>query len=332
MTAPVGAATRGACVVVQPSHASGVERLEAAGLTVRTLPDHDEATVLSAMPEALAVVTRAAGLSAAAMEAAPRLRVVGNHGVGVDPIDVGRATELGIPVVNTPDANTQSVIELTIGLMLAVLRRLPAADAAVRRGDARFKYVVTTRELAGATVGIVGYGRIGRGVASVLATAFGCRVLARGSGRRDEDRGDPGVTFCDLDTLLSQSDVVTLHAPATVGTLGLLGAAEIALMRPGAVLINTARGALVDERALADAVRSGHLAGAGLDVFEREGSDAGAAFRDLDAVVLSPHTGGSTVEAQRRTALAVAEAVLRVLVGDRPESLVNPAVWLRRRT
>ena len=320
------------CLLVQPIHEAGSQVLAAAGIEARLASASDMATVADEIPGAVAVITRNAGLSRAAIAAAEDLRVIGNHGTGYDPIDVPFATERGVPIVNTPEANVQSVAELAVGLMLALAKRLLPADEATRTGQFTFKYHHPIGEMAGKTAGIVGYGRIGRRTAAILRAAFGMRVLVYSPSADAKALRSEGVTKIDrLHDLLRSSDVVSLHLPLTDGSEGLIGAAELACMRETAILINTSRGPVIDEPALVRALQRRQLAGAGLDVYTTEAMAADDPLLALDNTVLTPHIGGSSREALERTALQVAEQVIAVLRDERPAHLVNPEVWSRRR-
>jgi glyoxylate reductase len=236
------------------------------------------------------------------------LRVVANYAVGVDNVDLGAARERGIVVSNTPDVLTYATAELTIALVLTLLRRVAEGDRLVRRGGS-WRWAPTFmlgRGLAGRTLGIVGMGRIGREVGR-LAGRLGMRV----------------VHAPPLEPVLAAADVVTLHVPLTPDTFHLLDAAALASMRPEAVLVNTSRGAVVDERALADALEQGRIAGAALDVFERE-PEVDERLRRLDNVVLSPHLGSATEEARIAMGMLCVEALKTVLLeGRRPRNAVT---------
>ncbi|WP_245413568.1 hydroxyacid dehydrogenase [Mangrovicella endophytica] len=311
------------CLIVQPIHDDGLERLRSAGIRPILASASDMATVASEIGEATAVITRNAGLSAAAITAAPRLRVIAVHGVGTDAVSIDAASGRGIPVVNTPGANTQSVAEHAIGLIFALAKALPAGDQSVRRGDHAFRYEAHFTELAGKTFGIVGLGGIGRATAA-LARALGLRTIGFSARRSDEDFAAAGVERSpSLDALLAASDFVSLHLSLTPETRGLIGARELGLMKPSAFLINTARGGLIDEAALSEALTAGQIAGAGLDVFVSEPLSPQSPLAALKNVVLSPHSAGSTEEALRRMACAAADQVVDVLAGRRPLHLVN---------
>jgi glyoxylate reductase len=252
--------------------------------------------------------------------AGPALRIVANFGVGYDSVDVAEATRRGIVVSNTPDVLTEATAELTIALMLALLRRVVEGDRLVRRRDrwALAPTFMLGEGLAGKTLGIVGLGRIGREVAR-LAEAFGMRVVhTRGSGPYEE---------LPLDRLLTDADVVSLHVPLKPETRHLIGAPELALMGSSAVLVNVSRGQVVDEAALVDALVEGRIAGAALDVYEDE-PEVSAGLLELENVVLSPHLGSSTHAAREAMGMLCADALEAVLLRDElPANTVNPEAW-----
>ncbi|MCS0495785.1 hydroxyacid dehydrogenase [Ancylobacter sp. MQZ15Z-1] len=315
------------CLIVQPIHAAGLELLEKAGITPVPAPAYDAEAIVAAMPGMEAVITRDAGLRGPAIGASAVLRVIGVHGVGTDPVDIAEASRLGVCVVNTPGANVRAVAEQTLALALALAKQVPAADAAARAGDFGFKYRAPLRELAGATFGIVGFGHIGQATAA-LARAFGMKVAGFSRSQPDEAFARAGVErMATLDALLRVADVVSLHLPSTPATRGVIGARELSLMKPGAFLLNTSRGALIDEEVLVEALAARRIGGAGLDVFALEPLPAGSRLVALDNVVLSPHVAGSAVEALERTARLVAEQVVDVFAGRRPAHLVNPETW-----
>ncbi len=232
-------------------------------------------------------------------EAAEHLKVVSRCGVGLDTVDLEAAERLGIRVFNTPDAPSQAVAELTLAQMLAVLRRVAEADRNLRRGEWK---ALQGRLLGSRTVGVVGLGRIGARVAA-LVQAFGAKVL--GCDPRQGLQMPAGVKRANLDELLRESDVVTLHVPLNEENKHLINARRLAAMRPAGVLLNTSRGGLVDEAALAEALRSGRLAGAGLDVFEQEPYQG--PLRELSQVVLTSHMGSAAEECRSRMEREAAE-------------------------
>lgn len=259
-------------------------------------------------------------IDAAVLDAgAGRLRVVANVAVGYDNIDVAAARARGIIVTNTPDVLTDSVADFTMALMLALTRRVAEGDRLVRAGQWRGWALdfMLGRELRGRVLGIVGFGRIGRAVAS-RALAFGMRVMvARPPAPLRNENVPPDVTEVMFHDLLAAADIVTLHVPLTPATRHLIGAPELSAMKRGAVLVNTARGPVVDEAALVAALRDGHLAGAALDVFEREPL-VHPDLLTLEQVVLTPHLGSATVETRTAMADLAVSNVLAVLAGQPP--------------
>ena len=242
--------------------------------------------------------------------AAPRLRVVGRTGVGVDNIDLEAARQLGVTVVTAPEASTTGVAELTLGLMLALARDIPAADAALRRGEWP-KASMIGSELEGKTLGLVGFGRIGRAVAA-RAAAFGMSLLAFDPYLDDDAIRAGGAEPASLETLLAGSDYVSLHLPLTAETRGVFDRSAIARMKPGARLVCAARGGLIDEQALHQALAEGRLAGAALDVFAQE-PPRDLALLQHPRLVATPHLGAQTVEAQARVAIEITHKVLAAL-------------------
>jgi D-3-phosphoglycerate dehydrogenase len=318
------------CLIAEPIHAAGIELLVAAGVAVRHASTSDLAAIPRETEEVDAIVVRNA-LSKQALDASPHLLVIGNHGTGSDSVDVAHATALGIPVVNTPTSNVNAVAEHALMLMLATARRAVLADAATRRADPRFKRDHATLSLAGRTLGVVGYGRTGQRVAA-LAAAIGMDVVVW-SPRADDDvvAAAGARRVSTLEELLRLADVVSLHRPLRPDTRHTLNGAALALLKPTAIIVNTSRGGLIDEPALAEALKSGRLFGAGLDVLAEEPMSATSPLIDLNNVILTPHSAGSTEEALRETALRCVEQVLDVLNDRMPASLVEPAVWPRRR-
>ena len=243
---------------------------------------------------------------------APRLKLIQKIGVGVNTIDLDAAKARGIAVCNLPGTNARAVAELTLALMLAVLRRMPRFDAAMRRGvwsDAELQDGIG--ELGGRTVGLVGYGAIPQLLAPVL-DALGCRLIYTSRSPRSDALGE----WRTLDALLSEADVVSLHIPLVAETECVIDARALARMRPGAVLINTARGGLVDQQALTDALAGGRLGGAGLDVFVHEPHDASERLFHLPNVVLTPHIAWLTTGTFDRSFAVAAENCRRVLAGE----------------
>ena len=247
------------------------------------------------------------------------LKVVANFGVGYDNIDVGAVRDRGVRATNTPDVLTNATAELAVGLMLGAARRMADADATVRAGrwSASTEGAFLGRELSGATVGLVGFGRIARRVATLLR-GFDVRLLAYS---RSQGRDVDGVEFCELEDLLSESDFVSLHVALTPETRHLIGAGTLAMMRRGAILVNTSRGAVVDTAALIDALRSRRLAAAGLDVYEDE-PNVPTELSELPNTVLLPHIGSATESARNAMARLCAENVIAVIEGREPPAPV----------
>lgn len=291
----------------------------------------------TALRDADGVIARLpAHITREVIAAAPRLRVIGTAGAGFDNIDIAAATEAGIPVVNNVGIGPNPVAEHTIGIMLALAKRIVVGDRRLRsQGWAcreRLLGADLGTELSGKIVGIVGFGFIGQRVASICTTAFGNRVLAY-----DPFLGDDVFSAArierrrDLRDLLPAVDFLTVHTPLTPETRHVIGAPELALMKRTAYLINCARGGVVDAAALHDALRTGRIAGAGIDVFDPEPPVHPHPLYSLENVIVTPHIAGLTRETNHRLSVSAAEQVLQVLAGERPPRLVNPEVWARRR-
>lgn len=268
------------------------------------------------------VVRSATRLSRETIFAADSLEVIARTGAGVDNVDVAAATERGIPVCHTPEANKTSVAEHTFALILAVAKDLPHLDGEVRKGNWQARDSGRAFDLAGKTMGIVGLGRIGREVAR-LALSFGMRVLGHDPFVSERQEGAEVEFAADLAELFTRADVVSLHVPLTDETEGLIGAGLLGLLRPSAILINTSRGAVVDESALAEALSAGKPAGAGLDVFASEPLSSDNALCRLPNVILTPHSAALTAECRSRMALDAVRGLLDVLEGRKPRWVAN---------
>ena len=271
------------------------------------------------------IVRSAAKVPREALRKAERLKVIGRAGVGVDTIDVEAATERGIAVLNAPSGNTISAAELALALLLAVIRKVAAADRSMKAGQwERAKFGGT--ELYLKTLGLVGAGRIGGEVAK-RAKAFGMRVLVYDPYLNEDRARTLGVELAPLDDLLRRADAISIHVPLTDATANLIGEAQLASMKKSAVIVNAARGGIVDEGALVRALRDRRIAGAALDVYETEPLPADHPLRALDNVVLTPHLGASTEEAQQNVAVEIAEAVRdALLAGDLSRAVNAPAI------
>lgn len=310
-------------LVAEPLGQAGIDRLaQEHEVDVRLNLTRDE--LLAALPDYDALIVRSQvqvdAAAIAAGTAGDRLKVIGRAGVGVDNIDVDAATNAGIAVVNAPTANTLAAAEHTMALMLALARRVAGADASVRRGEWRRADFMGT-ELGGKTLGIVGLGRVGLAVAD-RARGFAMNLLGSDPLVGADAAATYGVQLVDVDELLAESDVVTLHVPLVAQTRGLLDAARLGRMKQGALLVNVARGGVVDEAALAGALASGQVGGAAIDVFEREPLGDSPLLRAPNTI-LTPHLGASTSEAQARASLEVVQGVLDVLAGRPATFQVN---------
>lgn len=288
---------------------------------VRWVDGPDREKLLAAVPEADALLVRSATtVDAEVLAAAPKLKIVARAGVGLDNVDVDAATERGVLVVNAPTSNIHSAAEHALALLLAASRQIAAADATLREHTwKRSKFSGT--EIFGKTVGIVGLGRIGQLVAARIE-AFGTHVIAYDPYVSPARAAQLGIELLPLDELLGRADFISVHLPKTPETAGLIDKDALAKTKPGVIIVNAARGGLVDEAALADAVSSGHVRAAGLDVYSTEPCTDSPLF-ELPQVVVTPHLGASTEEAQDRAGTDVAESVRLALAGEFVPDAVN---------
>ncbi len=317
--------------IPDPIHEDGIARLREHFL-VDSVSGRDADSRRRAFAEADAIIVRNIKIDAALIDAAPKLKAISKHGAGVDNIDIDAATRHGIVVANVPGANAGAVAEATVGLMLAAIRRVPEIHALVKAGRHSERFELQFEQLSERTLGLVGIGNIGARVARICARGFDMKVLAFDPVLSAQEVGKRGATKVDtLQSLLADADVVSLHLPLTADTFHLIGRDELRAMKATAVLVNAARGPLVDEIALAEALRDGVIAGAGLDVLETEPPELDNPILSAPNVVLSPHTAGNTVETSRRLAVSSAEIVIAVLSGEKPDNLLNPSAWDRRR-
>jgi glyoxylate reductase len=266
------------------------------------------------------------------MDSCRSLKVISNYAVGYDNIDVAAATERGIVVTNTPGVLTETVADFTWALLMASARRVVEADRFTRAGKWKTwgPTLLLGNDVIGKTLGIVGAGRIGSSVAK-RATGFDMRVLYTDSVRKEDFEKQTGAKFTDLDTLLRESDFVSLHVPLTEETRHMIAEAEFNKMKPTAVLINTSRGPVVDEEALYHALVSGRISGAALDVFEKEPILASNPLLKLKNVVVTPHIASASVETRDKMAEIAAESILDIFSGRTPRFIVNPEVLRSRR-
>jgi D-3-phosphoglycerate dehydrogenase len=313
-------------------HPSAVDVLKGAGDQITYTADGQisREALLAAVPNADALVIRSAHkIDAEVLNAAPKLKIIARAGVGVDNVDIPRATELGVVVVNTPDGNTISTAEHTFGLMLALARHIPQAHESMNAGKWDRKSFGGV-ELRGKTLGVVGFGRIGRAVAK-RALAFDMQVIAFDPYIPADVAQDLGVTLVSLDDLFRQSDFISLHAQLTPETREMINAESLAMMKPGVRIIDAARGALINEADLAEALQSGHVAGAALDVYAEEPPKPDNPLLHLPNVVHTPHLAASTEDAQITVAVDAAQLVVDALLQGDFKNVVNPAVLDKRR-
>ena len=310
-------------VVSDKLGAAGLELLRAVpGFDVQDVAGKGAEALDRALPEAVVLVVRSeTKVTAELMAKAPRLRIIARAGMGVDTIDLAEANHRKIAVLTAPGANANSAAEFTFALLLGLVRKMPGAAASLGAGAWDRKSFEGT-ELRGKTLGLVGMGRVGSGVAEI-ARGFGMEVEAYDP-RLTQHEVDPlGVTLLPLEDVLRNADIVSLHATLTPETRHLLDDAHLAVMKRGVVIVNTSRGALIDDAALVRALRSGHVAGAALDVYDPEPLAADSILRGAPNVLLTPHLAASAREAQTRVALEIAEAVRAVLLNGDLSAAVN---------
>ena len=301
---------------------TGLQPLRDAGFVVEKRTGLSPAELREALTDCAGLVVRSeTKVTADLMDSAASLRVVGRAGVGVDNIDVPAATERGIVVMNAPDGNTITTAEHTIALLIALARRVPQANSSLKSGRWDRKAFIGV-ELQGKTLGVVGLGRIGRTVAA-RARAFGMKIVAFDPFIAPEQARDAEIELAPLDELFASADFITIHTPLTAETRGVIGSAAFARMKKGVRIINCARGGLVDESALYDAIKSGIVAGAALDVFVQEPPPADHPLLLLDEVIVTPHLGASTAEAQEGVAFTVAEQMRDYLLSGALRGAVN---------
>ena len=316
----------------KPIHPQALQLLQQEAQPVQAY-EADRSELCALLPEMSGVIVSVEfPIRAPEIALAPKLEVIGRPGAGTDSVDAKAASEAGVAVVYTPDAPTESVAEHVLVMMLMLAKRMRLAENAVRAGNFRIRSRLVGVELRGKTLGIVGIGHIGRRVAEMCQRALEMPVLVYDPFVAPELVRQWGMEpVANLMDLLVRADVVSVHTPLTPETRGLIGAAEIAAMKRTAFLINTSRGPVVDEAALTRALQTSQIAGAGLDVFEKEPPDPDNALFTLDNVVVTPHLSSFTDEGRARMGVTVVQEVLKVLRGERPTFIVNPEVWPRRR-
>ena len=309
-----------------PIHPDAQAMLEDFGKLV-LLDEAGDDVLIAAVADADALIVRRK-LPDDICDHGPNLRIIVRHGVGLDFIPVAAATRAGVVVANLPDSNANAVAEHVAGLMLQIARRFGELEQGVRTGDWSVRHAIGAFELSGRTLGVMGVGRIGRRIAAIAHAGLAMDVVGY----------DPvpvniaaHMELCTPAEVFSRADIVTVHTPLNDETHGLIDAELIGKMKPDAWLINAARGEIVDDAALVAALTQQRIAGAALDVFVDEPLPEDSPYRDLDNVILTPHTAGMTGESIRRMSIGSAEEVIRVLSDQKPENLVNPEVWENRR-
>lgn len=308
-------------LITETIHEVGWETLRRAELEPVAWSGQERQPLAEAVADVQAVLVRVAKLTAEVIGAGPGLRVIGKHGVGTDNIDIPAATRQRVLVTNTPQANSTSVAEHALALLLAAARRIGESDRDLAHGKLRAQKVYQGAELSGKVLGVIGLGSAGLRLARMAGQGLGMRLLGFDPYKRPWPEG---VEQCrELPPLLLQADFVSIHVPLTKETRSLIDAAALAQMKPTAILVNTARGGIVDEAAIAAALREGRLAGAGLDVIEDEPLQPGHALNGVPNLILTPHMAGVTEEAMMRMAQDAAEDIVRVLRGEPPKYPVN---------
>jgi D-3-phosphoglycerate dehydrogenase len=305
-------------VVLEPIHVDGIELLKKHGRVIQLPLGSSWKDLLKYSKEADAFISRGfIKIPREVLEKAEKLTVIGVLGAGVDHIDVDFAQKRDVQIVRTPAALTDTVAEFTIGLMLSLLRKIPVADAAVRKGEWDKKYSdLVGSDLMDKTVGIIGLGLIGSAVAERLK-AFDVNLVYYKRSRNFELEKRLGIKYASFKELLAVSDIISIHVPLTSETRHMISHKEFSQMKLGVYIVNTSRGAVIDEKALYNALVSGKVAGAALDVFESEPLSRASPLIRFDNVILTPHLAASSKEALRRMSVAVAEEVIRILLHER---------------
>jgi D-3-phosphoglycerate dehydrogenase len=287
-------------------------------------PDGDEATLCELAKSADAIATCWAHVTARVIEAAPKCKIVARLGIGLDNIDIAAATRRSIPVTNVPDYCVPEVADHTLALLLALVRKISHFDREIKHGRYDLLAAGPMNRLEGRTLGLLGFGRIARAVRT-RALAFGLNVIAH------SNSGNDYGTACEmvsLEELLSRSDIVSLHAPLTEQTHQLIDSERLSVLKPGGILINTSRGGLIDQAALLEALDAGHVAGAGLDVFDPEPPELSDPLIQHPRVIASPHAAFTSEESLRDLRTRVCGQISDILSGRQPEQVVNPEIYV----
>ncbi|SDE89311.1 hydroxyacid dehydrogenase [Sporomusa acidovorans] len=314
-------------VISHRLHDDGMAVLEKAKVNIAITNNGDPKAMLPELLDAEGLIIRIGAIDRETMLAAKNLKVIGRPGVGVDDVDVDTATELGIPVVIAPGANTRSVAEHAFAFMFAAAKDMIHTDKELRKGNFSIRSSYKAFEIYGKTLGLVGYGNIGS-VLAQMAASVGMKVVVYDPYIKPEAISGVGYQYeSDLERLLQLADVVSLHVPLTAKTKNLIGADELKLMKKNAILINCARGGIVDETALAKALENNELHAAATDVFGTEPVTAGEPLLTYENIIVSPHMAGQTKEAASAVATMAAEGVIAVINGQRWQHVCNPKAY-----
>ncbi len=311
-----------------------MELLKEAGCEVILSPDTKPETLRPLIKGVQAVILRTGiQMTRELMGQADDLWIISRTGAGVDNVDVPAATERGVLVTSVPGANTRTVAEHALALILALMKQIPLMDRAVRADHFEIRFKNLPRDLSGKTLGLMGLGRIGSELARICHQAFGLPILAHDPYLTSEARHSfsDWIQFCDEERLFKEADIVSLHIPLSPSTRKLIGARELGWMKKEAFLVNTSRGGILDETALVQCLKEKRIAGAGLDVFAREPLEKDHPLKTLDNVILTPHTAALTRECVNRLAVEAVQAVLDFFRSKRPNSMVNPEVLTQPR-
>jgi len=319
----------------QPIEEEAMDLIKRSGYEIVLSPDARPETIHPLMMGVQGIILRTGiKMTRELMSHADDLWVISRTGAGVDNVDVQAATELGILVTSVPGANTKTVVEHTLALILTLMKQIPFMDREVRRDNFNIRFKNIPRDLNGKTLGVVGLGRIGSELARICHQALGMRILTHDPYLTPEAQSSfrSWVEFCDMERLFRESDVISLHIPFSSETKKLIGAQHLNWMKPNAFLVNTSRGGVIDEKALIQFLREKRIAGAGLDVFAQEPLEKDSPLKDLENVILTPHTAALTRECVIRLAVEATQTAIDVLGGEKPsEGIVNPEVFKQSR-
>jgi D-3-phosphoglycerate dehydrogenase len=318
----------------QAIEAEAVDLIKNAGIEILLSPDPKPETVQPLMKGIQGIILRTGiKMSRELMRHGDDLWVISRTGAGVDNVDVPAATEMGILVTSVPTANTNSVVEHTLALILSLVKQLPLMDREVREDHFNIRYKNIPRDLGGKTLGVLGLGRIGSELARICHHSFGMRILGYDPYLTPEAKAplEAWIEFSEMERIFRESDVISLHIPLLPATQKLVGGRELGWMKPEAFLVNTSRGGIIDEAALIECLRERRIAGAGVDVFAQEPPEKNHPFKKLENVILTPHAAGLTRESVVRMGLEAARSAIAVLQGRRPEGVVNPEIFSQPR-